>query len=67
MRLRSVELELPDPAQAAAFLAGAWGLIPAGSSGGTQFFRGTGTHPYILSVTRASSPAVSAITFSGSA
>lgn len=67
VRLRSVELELPDTAKAAEFLAGAWGLIPAGSSGGTQFFRGTGTHPYILSITKASSPAVVAITFSGSA
>src|SRR6185312_8606953 len=67
VRLRSVELELPDVGQAADFLGGVWGLIPAGTSGGTQFFRGTGTHPYILSVTKASSPAVVAITFSGSA
>jgi 2,3-dihydroxy-p-cumate/2,3-dihydroxybenzoate 3,4-dioxygenase len=66
MRLRSVELELPDVDRAADFLGGAWGLLPAGSSGGTQFFRGTGTHPYILSITRASAPAVGAITFSGS-
>ena len=66
MRLRSVELELPDVDRAADFLGGAWGLLPAGSSGGTQFFRGTGTHPYILSITKASAPAVGAITFSGS-
>jgi 2,3-dihydroxy-p-cumate/2,3-dihydroxybenzoate 3,4-dioxygenase len=66
MRLRSVELELPDVARAADFLGGAWGLLPAGSSGGTQFFRGTGTHPYILSIRKASAPAVLAITFSGS-
>jgi len=67
MRLRSVELELPDVPRAADFLGGVWGLVPAGASGGTQFFRGTGTHPYILSITKASSPAVSAITFSGNA
>jgi 2,3-dihydroxy-p-cumate/2,3-dihydroxybenzoate 3,4-dioxygenase len=67
MRLRSVELELPDVARAADFLGGAWGLLPAGSSGGTQFFRGTGPQPYILSITKASLPAVAAITFSGSA
>ena len=66
MRLRSVELELPDVARAADFLGGAWGLLPAGTSGGTQFFRGTGNHPYILSIRRASNPAVAAITFSGS-
>ena len=66
MRLRSVELELPDVAKAADFLSGPWGLAPAGSAGGTQFFRGTGTHPYILSIAKASAPAVVAITFSGS-
>jgi 2,3-dihydroxy-p-cumate/2,3-dihydroxybenzoate 3,4-dioxygenase len=65
MRLRSVELELPDAAKAADFLTGAWGLLPAGSSGGTQFFRGTGNHPYILSIRRASTPAVAAVSFSG--
>ena len=66
MRLRSVELELPDTGRAAEFLGGVWGLIPAGSSGGTQFFRGTGSHPYILSIAKAGAPAVVAITFSGS-
>ena len=66
MRLRSVELEIPDVARAAEFLGGVWGLTPAGSSGGTQFFRGTGSHPYILSITKAGAPAVVAITFSGS-
>ncbi|MCD6041006.1 MAG: glyoxalase [Burkholderiales bacterium] len=66
MRLRSVELELPDLGQAAEFLERAWGLVPAGSAGGTRFFRGTGDHPYILSLAQATAPAVSAITFSGS-
>ena len=66
MRLRSVELELPDVAKAADFFTGVWGLLPAGTSGGTQFFRGTGDHPYILSIRRASAPAVGAMTFSGS-
>jgi 2,3-dihydroxy-p-cumate/2,3-dihydroxybenzoate 3,4-dioxygenase len=65
MRLRSVELELPDVPRAADFLGGVWGLIPVGHSGGTQFFRGTGGHPYILSISKAASPAVAAITFSG--
>jgi len=67
MRLRSVELELPDVARAAEFLERVWGLAPAGTSGATRFFRGTGDHPYILSVTKAAAPAVAAITFSGSA
>ena len=66
MRLRSVELEIPDVAAAAEFLERLWGLMPAGISGATRFFRGTGDHPYILSLTSASAPAVAAITFAGS-
>jgi len=66
MRLRSVELELARDAEAAEFLERVWGLVPAGTSGGARFFRGTGDHPYILSVTKAAAPAVAAITFSGS-
>jgi len=67
MRLRSVELELADVAKAADFLAGTWGLLPAGTAGRTRFFRGTGDHPYILSLTQAAAPAVASITFSGTA
>ena len=65
MRLRSVELELADVGQAADFLERVWGLAPAGSSGATRFFRGAGNHPYILSIAKSSTPAVAAITFSG--
>ena len=65
MRLRSVELEIPDVAPAAEFLEQVWGLLPAGSSGATRFWRGTGDHPYILSLTKAAAPAVAAITFAG--
>lgn len=67
MRLRSVELELADIAPAADFLERVWGLAPAGMSGTARFFRGTGDHPYILSLTKAAAPAVAAITFSGPA
>jgi 2,3-dihydroxy-p-cumate/2,3-dihydroxybenzoate 3,4-dioxygenase len=65
MRLRSVELVLPQAQAAAEFLQNPWGLIPAGTQGGTQFFRGTGSHPYILSLREAAAPAVQAIEFSG--
>ena len=65
MRLRSVELEIPEVAAAAEFLERLWGLAPAGSLGATRFFRGTGDHPYILSLTRAAAPAVGAVTFAG--
>jgi catechol 2,3-dioxygenase-like lactoylglutathione lyase family enzyme len=68
MRLRSVELMVPQAAAAAQFLEATWGLFPAGSAkaGGTRFFRGTGDHPYILSVTEAEAPGVAAITLAGS-
>ena len=66
MRLRSVELEIPDLAPAAEFLERLWGLVPAGSAGATRFFRGAGDHPYILSLTKAATPAVAAVTFAGS-
>lgn len=65
MRLRSVELELADPGPAAEFFERVWGLLPVGTSGATRFFRGTGDHPYILSLMQAAGPAVHAITFSG--
>lgn len=65
MRLRSIELEVPDAARSAEFLERVWGLLPAGTSGKTSFWRGCGDHPYILSLTEAAVPAVAAITFSG--
>ena len=67
MRLRSVELALPQSQAAAEFLYNPWGLIPAGARKDTLFFRGTGAHPYILSVSEAAAPAVRAIEFSGTA
>jgi catechol 2,3-dioxygenase-like lactoylglutathione lyase family enzyme len=66
MRLRAVELEVPDAAAAAEFLERHWGLLPAGTRGAVRYFRGTGDHPYILSVAQAGAPAVAAITFAGS-
>ena len=66
MRLRSVELAVPQARESAEFLETLWGLNPAGKRGNTQYFRGTGDHPYILAVQAAGSPAVRAIEFSGS-
>jgi 2,3-dihydroxy-p-cumate/2,3-dihydroxybenzoate 3,4-dioxygenase len=65
MRLRSVELAVPQAREAAEFLETLWGLIPAGARGNTRFFRGTGAHPYILAVRAGEAPAVHAIEFSG--
>lgn len=66
MRLRSVELQVARAAEAAEFLQHVWRLVPAGTRGGTRYFRGTGDHPFILSIGEAQAPAVTAITFSGS-
>jgi hypothetical protein len=66
MRLRSVELELPRRDAAVDFLRDTWGMIDAGRRGATAFVRGTGDHPYLLSLTEAAAPRAGAITFAGS-
>jgi catechol 2,3-dioxygenase-like lactoylglutathione lyase family enzyme len=66
MRLRSADLRLPDAAGAAAFLESVWGLVPAGKLGAARYFRGTGDHPYIFSLTESPSRAMGAVTFAGS-
>ena len=65
MRLRSVELQMPDTAGAAAFLTETWGLSDAGTRKGVRFVRATGDHPYVLSLTQGDE-GVRAVTFSGS-
>ena len=65
MKLRSVELDVTQPAEAAEFLERVWRVLPAGERGATRFFRGSGLHHHILSIRAASAPAVTAITLSG--
>ena len=65
MKLRSVELDVTQPAEAADFLERVWRLLPAGERGDTRFFRGSGPHHHILSIRAARDPAVTAITLSG--
>src|SRR5262249_22613928 len=64
MRLRSVELEVPDREAAARFFVDTWGLLDAGERNGTSYLRGTEDLPYVISLTRSSAPAVSAVPFS---
>lgn len=66
MRLRSVELLITQPDEAAEFLERVWGLAPAGTQGGTRYFRGTADHSYLVSIRAADAPALSTITHSGS-
>lgn len=63
MRLRSVELELPDPTGAAHFLAGPWGAIDAPTHGGTRYVRGTAAIPYLVALRPAATPALGSLTF----
>jgi len=67
MRLRAVELEVVDVPKAAEFLERVWGLYDAGSRGKTRYFRASADHPYVVSVTAATAPALQAITFAGTA
>lgn len=48
MKLRSIELSLPDPAAAAAFMVDIWGLALAEVRGTTHYLRGSGTFPYLV-------------------
>jgi catechol 2,3-dioxygenase-like lactoylglutathione lyase family enzyme len=66
MRLRSVELEVPDRDAAVRFLLESWGLLDAGQRNGASYLRGTEDLPYIVSVAQSSTPGVAAVTFSGS-
>lgn len=49
MKLRSIELALPDPAAAAAFMVDIWGLADGGVIDGTHYLRGSGNYPYLVS------------------
>jgi catechol 2,3-dioxygenase-like lactoylglutathione lyase family enzyme len=49
MKLRSIELSLPDPAAAAAFMVDVWGLVPAAQRDGIHYLRGSGSYPYLVS------------------
>jgi len=62
MKLRSVELTVPQPAAAAEFLEKTWRLAPVSAGR----FRGAGSHPWILSI-EPGEPAIRSITFSGTA
>jgi catechol 2,3-dioxygenase-like lactoylglutathione lyase family enzyme len=62
MKLRSVELSVPQPAEAAEFLEKIWRLTPVAAGR----FRGAGMHPWILSLQQGE-PAIRSITFSGTA
>lgn len=66
MKIRSVELEMPNHAAAAEFLKNPWGLIDAGTRGDTTYLRATADGAYAIAVREASASAMISVTFSGS-
>jgi len=63
MKLRSIELALPDPAAAASFMTDVWGMAPAQVLGTTHYLRGSGPYPYLVAFERSQDEFVRSTTF----
>ncbi|MBB4860316.1 catechol 2,3-dioxygenase-like lactoylglutathione lyase family enzyme [Novosphingobium chloroacetimidivorans] len=63
MKLRSVELGLPDPEAATEFMVDIWGAALAERRGDTFYLRGSGSFPYLLSLEKADGEFVRSTTF----
>jgi len=63
MKLRSIELALPQAAEAARFMTEIWGLALAETRGGTHYLRGSGAFPYLVSLAEAQEGFVRSTTF----
>jgi 2,3-dihydroxy-p-cumate/2,3-dihydroxybenzoate 3,4-dioxygenase len=63
MKLRSIELALPDPGSAAAFLADIWGMAPTEGQDGSIYLRGSGGFPYLVALHEAEIEHVRSTTF----
>ncbi|NBC38141.1 glyoxalase [Novosphingobium sp. FSY-8] len=50
MKLRSIELSLPNAAQAHQWMIDIWGCADAGQQDGTYYLRGSGTYPYLVAL-----------------
>ncbi|MGO4165657.1 VOC family protein [Novosphingobium sp. YAF33] len=63
MKLRSIELALPDPAAAAAFMTEIWGMAAAEPKGDTHYLRGSGPFPYLVAFEKSEDEFVRSTTF----
>ncbi len=63
MKLRSIELALPDPAAAAAFMTEIWGMAAAEPKGETHYLRGSGPFPYLVALEKSEDEFVRSTTF----
>jgi len=66
MRLRSIELNVPDIAAASAFLTDVWGVADAGVKGRTRYLTGSGGFPYLVALSEADAPSIRCVTFTAS-
>jgi 2,3-dihydroxy-p-cumate/2,3-dihydroxybenzoate 3,4-dioxygenase len=63
MKLRSIELVVPDPSSAAEFLVDIWGLASGEQRDGTLYLRGSGPAPYLVALAPGESEFVRSTTF----
>ncbi|PZQ55322.1 MAG: glyoxalase [Novosphingobium pentaromativorans] len=63
MKLRSIELALPDPAAAATFMTEIWGMAAADVQGDTHYLRGSGPFPYLVAFEKSEDEFVRSTTF----
>ncbi len=66
MKLRSIELALPDSTSAASWMVEIWGLSHAQTIGKTHYLRGTGSDPYLVAFRESEKEFVQSTTFVGS-
>jgi 2,3-dihydroxy-p-cumate/2,3-dihydroxybenzoate 3,4-dioxygenase len=63
VKLRSIELIVPEAARAEAFLTDIWGLARAPTRGQTRYLRGSGRFPYLVALQEGIEPSVRSTTF----
>ncbi|WP_317928460.1 VOC family protein [Halioxenophilus sp. WMMB6] len=63
MKLRSIEMVLPEADKAHQFLTDIWGAASAGSKENTHYIRGSGTFPYLVALEEGDSSFVRSVTF----
>lgn len=63
MKLRSIELGVTNPDEAAGFMTSVWGMVEAEVRDRTHYLRGSGSFPYLIAFEPAQGPYVRSVTF----
>lgn len=66
MHLRSIEFQMPDRAQAVAFLTHPWGMTEVATRGATTWLRGTAAQHYSVAISEGAERALLSATITGS-